>query len=252
MRFKDKIVIVTGSGAGIGRAAAIAFAREGAKVVVNSASEGSGSETLALIKASGGEGIFLQGDVSNPSDVERIVKETAETYGSIDVLVNNAGVVIGGRADNTTSEDWDKMMDINAKGTFLMMKEVIPHMLKKQQGVIVNNASIAAQKGLKNRFGYSASKGAVLAMSRSVAAEYIDQGIRCNIVCPGTIMTPSLQYRIDSAANPEAERAAFFARQPIGRLGTPEEVAEAILFAADDAVSFMTAEVISVNGGMIM
>lgn len=252
MKFKDKVVIVTGSGAGIGRAAALAFAREGAKVVVNSVSEGSGSETLTLIKASGGEGIFVQGDVSNVSDVERMVKECLEAYETIDVLVNNAGVVLGGRADNTTLEDWDKMMDINAKGTFLMMKEVLPHMLEKQYGVIVNNASLAAQKGLKNRFGYCASKGAVLSMSRSVAAEYIDQGIRCNIVCPGTIMTPSLQKRIDNAPNPKAEKEAFFARQPIGRLGTPEEVAEAILFAADDAVSFMTAEVISVNGGMIM
>lgn len=252
MRFKDKIVIVTGSGAGIGRAAALAFAREGAKVVVNSVSEKSGEETLALLLKQGGDGIYVRGDVSSLDDVKKIVRKTVEHFGDIHVLVNNAGVVIGGRADNTLEEDWDKMMDVNAKGTFLMMREVLPYMLKNKYGVIVNNASIAAQKGLVDRFGYSASKGAVLSMSHSAAAEYIKDGIRCNVVCPGTILTPSLQYRIDHAEDPQAERDAFFARQPIGRLGKPEEVAEAILFAADDAVSFMTSEVVSVNGGMII
>ena len=250
MRFKDKTVIVTGSGAGIGRASAVAFAREGANVVVNSVHEKSGRETLELIQAQKAKGLLVCGDVSNPEHVEKIVSAAAEQFGSIDILVNNAGVVIGGRPDNTREEDWDNMMDVNAKGTFLMMRQVLPGMLEKGSGVIVNNASVAAQKGLKNRFGYSASKGAVLSMSRSVAEEYAGRGIRCNVICPGTILTPSLQYRIDTAPDPEREKANFFSRQPIGRLGTAEEVAEAVLFAADDAAAFMTGAVISINGGM--
>ena len=252
MRFTGKVVIITGSGAGIGQAAAVAFAREGAKVVVNSVTEKSGAETLALVEKQGGEGIYVQGDVSKSEDVKKIVAATIGRFGTVDVLVNVAGIVIAGRADNTREEDWDKMMDVNAKGTFMMIREVLPCMLEKHHGSIVNIASIAAQKGLKDRFAYSASKGAVLSMSHSLAAEYVDQGIRCNVVCPGTILTPSLQYRIDHAEKPEAMKADFFARQPIGRLGKPEEVAEAILFAADDAAGFMTSAVVSINGGMII
>ena len=251
MRFENKDVIVTGSGAGIGRAAALAFAGEGAKVTVISVSD-TAAETLKLIEEAGGQGIFVKGDVSKLEDVKRIVKETVDRFGTVDVLVNNAGIVLGGDPLNTTEEDWDAMMNVNVKGTFFMTREVLPYMLQKKNGAIVNTSSIAAQKGLKNRYGYSASKGAILSMSHAIAAEYVDQGIRCNIVCPGTIMTPSLQYRIDSAPDPAAEKANFDARQPIGRLGKPEEVAEAILFAADDKASFMTSSVISINGGMII
>lgn len=251
MRFENKVVIVTGSGAGIGRAAAIAFAREGAKVVVNSVSD-TGRETAEIIVNNGGKAIFIKGDVSNIEDVKRIVAETVDMYGTIDVLVNNAGIVLGGDPINTTEEDWDAMMNVNVKGTFFMTREVLPYMLEKQNGAIVNTSSVAAQKGLKNRYGYSATKGAILSMSHAIAAEYVDKGIRCNIVCPGTIATPSLQNRIDTAIDPVKEKANFDARQPIGRLGRPEEVAETILFAADEQVSFMTSAVISINGGMII
>ncbi len=251
MRFQDKVVIVTGSGAGIGQAAAIAFAKEGAKVVVNSVSE-TGKKTLAMIKEQGGEAVFVQADVSKLEDVKRIVTTTLETYGTIDVLVNNAGVVLGGHPHDTTEEDWDKMMDVNVKSVFLMVREVIPHMIKKQSGAIVNTSSVAAQKGLTNRFGYSATKGALLSMTHAIAAEYIKDGIRCNAICPGTILTPSLEDRINSAPDPQAQRAEFFNRQPMGRLGYPEEIAEAILFAADERVGFMTSEAISINGGMII
>ena len=202
MRFQDKVVFVTGSGAGIGRAAALAFAREGAKVVTNSRTGETGQKTLEMIEAAGGTGMFLQGDVSKAAEVKRMVEQTAHTFGPIDILVNCAGVVLGGRADNTTEEEWDTMMDTNAKGAFLMIRETLPAMLKRQKGVIINVSSVAANKGLKNRMGYSASKGAMLSMGRSIAVEYADKGIRCNTICPGTIFTPSLQHRSDNAPDP--------------------------------------------------
>ncbi len=252
MRFQGKTVIVTGSGAGIGRAAALAFSREGANVVVNSVREETGSAVQRQIAAEGGRAIYVQGDISRLEDVKGIVERSLEAFGTIDILVNNAGIVLGGHPHDTTEEDWDRTMEVNVKGAFFMIRQTLPIMLEKHQGTIVNVSSVAAQKGLKNRFAYSASKGAVLSMSHAVAAEYVDQGIRCNVVCPGTILTPSLQERIDKAPDPAAQKAEFFSRQPIGRLGTPEEVAEAILFAADERAAFMTSEVISINGGMII
>ena len=142
------------------------------------------------------------------------------------------------------------MMDTNAKGAFLMIRETLPAMLKRQKGVIINVSSVAANKGLKNRMGYSASKGAMLSMGRSIAVEYADKGIRCNTICPGTIFTPSLQHRIDNAPDPGKEREDFYNRQPIGRLGTSEEVAEVILLASEDGASFLTGAVIPIDGGM--
>lgn len=250
MRFNNSVVIVTGSGAGIGKSAALAFAREGAKVIVNSVST-SALDTLKEIEAAGGEGMFIQGDVSNFEVAKNIVKQTIEAYGRIDVLANVAGITLGGTPINTTEEDWNHMMDVNAKSVFYMMREVLPYMLEAGVGSIVNTSSIAAQKGLKNRFAYSATKGAVSAMSRAAAMEYVDKNIRINIICPGTILTPSLQGRIDNAPGPIKEQAYFDERQPIGRLGRPEEVAESILYAADPRAGFMTGTEININGGML-
>lgn len=257
MRFKNKTVIITGSGAGIGKATAIAFAREGANVVVNSVSESAADVRDMILDVQSNNGskagvIFVRGDISDSDTVRDIVKKSVSEFGTVDVLVNCAGIVLGGTPLDTKEEDWDKMMKVNVKGCFLMIREVLPIMLESQSGAIVNVSSVAAQKGLKNRFGYSASKGAMLSMTRAVAAEYVDKGIRCNAICPGTILTPSLQYRIDTAPDPAAQAMDFMKRQPIGRLGAPEEIAQGILFAADDATSFMTGSVISMNGGMII
>ncbi len=252
MSFQNKVVIVTGSGAGIGRAAAILFAQQGAKVVVNSVTPKSGEETLRMVREAGGEGIYVCGDVSLQETAARIVDETMKAYGRIDVLVNNAGIVLGGSVDTTTQEDYTRTMDVNVRSVLLMTQGVLPAMRAQGGGVIVNTASVAGIKGLKDRVAYSASKGAVIAMSRAMAMDLIGENIRINCVSPGTTLTPSLENRIATAPDPEAALQAFNARQPMGRLGRPEELAAAIVFLASEEVGFMTGINLSVDGGVTL
>ena len=249
MRFANKVVLVTGAGAGIGRAAAELLAKEGARVVVNGLTPSKGEETVKLVKEAGAEGLFVQGDVSSAADAERMIRESIDAFGKIDILINAAGIVIGGRVDNMSEEDFMRTMDVNVKGTFLVSKYAILEMKKQGGGVIVNVASIAALKGITDRSAYSASKGAVVALSKAMAADYIKDNIRVNVVCPGTTDTPSLEARMQAAADPQATRAAFIARQPMGRLGTSEEIAEAILFACCDQAAFMNGSIITIDGG---
>ncbi|MCX7779809.1 MAG: SDR family oxidoreductase [Negativicutes bacterium] len=249
MRFAGKVALVTGAGAGIGRATAELLAKAGAKVVVNGISRERGEATLKLVKAAGTEGLFVQGDVSIAAHAERLVKETVGAFGRIDILINVAGIVIGGRVDNMSEEDFMRTMDVNVKGTFLTCKYAVSEMKKQGGGVIVNVSSVAALKGIPDRSAYSASKGAVLALSKAMAADYIKDNIRVNVVCPGTTDTPSLEERMQTAADPAAARAAFIARQPMGRLGTAEEIAHAILFACCDEAGFMNGSVITIDGG---
>jgi len=250
MNFAGKVVLVTGAGAGIGQATAEMFANAGAKVVVNSFTASRGEETLALVKAAGADGLFVQGDVSIAVDSEKMVRETVARFGRIDILVNVAGIVNGGRVDNLSEEDFDRMMAVNVKGTFLVSKYTVPEMKKQGGGVIVNVASIAAEKGLPDRSAYCASKGAVVALSKAMAADYIKDNIRVNVVSPGTTESPSLMARINSTPDPKASMDAFVARQPMGRLGRADEIAYAILFAACDEAAFMNGSVINIDGGM--
>ena len=250
MRFADKVVLITGSGAGIGRAAALAFAREGAKVVVNSQSAASGSETLALLKAAGHPALFVQGDVSCSDDARRIVEAAVAGFGRLDVLVNNAGIVLPGRVDTISEDDWERTFAVNVKGAFLVSRHAVKAMQSSGGGVIVQVASVAAEKGLPDRAAYSASKGALLSLTRAMARDYLADQIRVNCVSPGTISTPSLEKRLQSFADPQQARAEFVARQPMGRFGRDDEIAAAILFAASDEAAFMNGENISINGGM--
>jgi len=250
MRFQGKVVLVTGAGVGIGRATALGFGKEGARVAVNSLTPAHGSETLRLLQGAGGHGIYIQGDVSKDADARRMVQETVKAFGRLDILVNNAGIVLPGRVDNTSEEDWDQTVAVNLKGVFLVSKYAIPEMRKNGGGVIVHNASVVATKGVKDRAAYTASKGGVWALTKAMAADYIAENIRVNCVCPGTIDTPSLGRRIQAFANPEKARADFIARQPMGRLGKDEEIAAAILFAASDEAAFMNGATISIDGGM--
>lgn len=252
MDFTDKAVLITGAGAGIGQAAAVLFARAGARVAVNTLNPERGNRTLEMVRKAGkGQAaLFAQGDVSASADATRVFEETLGAFGRVDVLVNNAGIVLPGRVDNTSEEDFDRTMAVNVKGVFLMSQLAVRQMLRQGGGVIVNNASSAALKGVRDRAAYSASKGAVTALTRAMAADHMKDNIRINCVCPGTTLTPSLQDRINAFPDPVKARADFEARQPMGRLGKPEEIANVILFAAWDGNGFMNGAVLSADGGM--
>ena len=246
--FHDMTVIVTGSGAGMGREAAKLFAAYGANVVVNSLSA-SCEDTRQEIKAAGGSVVAVQADVGTLEGCQAIIHEAVDKFGRIDVLVNAAGIVVDGSVETADLNDWDRSMNTNVKSVFMLSRLAMPY-LRETKGSIVNVASVAALKGLKNRAIYSATKGAMIALSQSMAAEYVGEGIRINCVSPGTVLSPSLQGRIDKTDDPEQAMKNFVARQPLGRLGTSDEVAQAIVFAAAQGIGFMTGANIVVDGGM--
>lgn len=251
MRLNGKIALITGASVGIGAETALLFAREGAKVAVNSQSA-RGKDLADRINQSHGPGaaIFLQGKVEDEADARRMVEETVKTFGRLDILVNNAGVVMPGRVDDGKIEDFDKTMAVNVRGVFLMSRFAVQQMLAQGGGSIVHNASVAAVKGLRDRAAYSASKGAVVALTKAMAMDYVDKKIRVNCVNPGTTLTPSLQDRINAFPDPEAAKKMFISRQPMGRLGESHEIANAILFLASDEASFVTGAVLNVDGGL--
>ena len=246
--FKDMTVIVTGSGAGMGREAAKLFAAYGANVVVNSLSA-SCHDARKEIEAAGGSVMAVQADVGTMAGCEQIIREAVDKFGRIDVLVNAAGIVVDGSVETADIDDWDRSMDVNVKSVFMLSRLAMPY-LRETKGSIVNVASVVAIKGVKNRAIYSATKGAMIALSQSMAAEYVGEGIRINCVSPGTVLSPSLQGRIDRTPDPEAAMRNFVSRQPLGRLGTSDEVAKAIVFAAAQGIGFMTGANIVVDGGM--
>ncbi|MEJ2248236.1 MAG: glucose 1-dehydrogenase [Candidatus Lokiarchaeota archaeon] len=248
LKLQNKVAIITGSGAGIGEATAILFAQEGAKVCCNSLSESSLKITEKILK-SHGEAIFVQGDVSVEEDAKKIVEKTVEMFGKIDILFNNAGIVLPGTVSTITTQDWDKTFAVNVKGTYLVSRYCIPY-LKKTKGVIINNSSSVAWKGVKNRAAYTASKGAILSLSRAMAADYLEDNIRVNVICPGTTDTPSLGQRLSKYKDPKQARKDFIARQKMGRLGSPEEIAQGVLFLVLN--EFCTGTSLSVDGGMTM
>ena len=250
LRFQGKVVLITGAGVGIGRATALQFAKEGARVAVNSTTPAHGLETLRQIQQVGADGIYIQGDVSRDADARRMVEDAIRAFQRIDVLVNNAGIVFPGRVDNTSEDDWDRTMAVNLKGPFLVSKYAIAEMRKAGGGVIIHNASVVAIKGVKDRAAYTASKGGLWALTKAMAADHLADKIRVNCVCPGTTETPSLEQRIQAFAEPLKAKADFIARQPMGRLGTDAEIAAAILFAASDEAAFMNGATIAIDGGM--
>ncbi len=246
MKLEEKTAIVTGAGAGIGESTVKLLASEGTNVVCNDISE-SGLRVVKDIQSSGGEAIFLRGDISDEGFAQKMVAESIKKYNQLDILVNNAGIVIPGRVDNTSSEDWDRTMEVNVRGVYLVSKFAIPH-LRETQGVIINVASAVALMGAKDRAAYTASKGALLSLTRAMAVDYMDEKIRVNCICPGTTDTPSLKERLSKLPDPEAARKQFIERQPLRRFGRPEEIAEGILYLVQ--AEFCTGTCLSVDGGM--
>ena len=240
-RLAGKIAFITAAGQGIGRAAALAFAREGATVWATDVK----GDLLSDLQNQG-----IKTRVLDVLDEAAIQKAAAEV-GAVDVLFNCAGFVHHGSVLDCSNKDWDFAFNLNVRSMFWMSKAFLPGMLKKGTGSIINMSSIASSvKGLPNRFVYGATKAAVIGLTKSIAADYVKQGIRCNAIGPGTVDTPSLQGRINAFADPVQARKDFVARQPMGRLGTVDDLTGIIVFLASDESLFATGNVYSVDGGM--
>lgn len=241
-RLAGKTAFITAAGQGMGRAAALAFAHEGARVWATDLN----AKTLSAIE--GKEGIRTS--VLDVTD-EAAIAKTAAQVGDIDVLFNCAGIVHHGSILDASPRDWDTAFNVNVRSMYLVTRVFLPGMLKKQQGSIINMASVAScLKGLPNRFVYGASKAAVIGLTKAIAADYVRQGVRCNAICPGTVDTPSLQGRIEAQPDPVQARKDFIARQPMGRLGTVDDITGILVFLASDESLFATGNAYSIDGGM--
>ncbi|MGB9071581.1 MAG: glucose 1-dehydrogenase [Terriglobales bacterium] len=249
MRLKGKVAMITGAAAGIGRASAVLFAQEGASIVAVDLDRGGSEALVSEILKTGGRAVAIESDVSRVADVQQIVRQTREHFGKLDILFNNAGVVPHGKIHETTEAEWDRTLAINLKSMYLLCHEVVPIFLAQGGGVILNTSSATALRSVVDRAAYSASKGAVLALTRSMALDYVKNNIRVNCLCPGTIDTPSLRQRLSAFADPVEARRQFIARQPMGRLGTAEEVAQAALYLVSDEAAFVTGTALSIDGG---
>ncbi len=245
-QFTGKVALVTGGNAGIGRATALEFAKQGAKVVVSGRREKEGSEVVAEIKALGGEAIFIKTDVAKESDVKAMIEQTLAAFGRLDFAFNNAGIEQAlTPLPDQTEETYNQIMDINVKGVWLSLKHEIPAMLKTGGGAIVNNSSIAGLVGMATAPIYIASKHAVVGLTKSVALEYAKQHVRVNSVAPAAIETR--MYK-DFANTPEMQQM-LEAAHPIGRIGQPEEIASAVIWLCSEGASFVTGQTIAVDGG---
>ncbi|MCD9020657.1 SDR family NAD(P)-dependent oxidoreductase [Cohnella silvisoli] len=250
MRLQDKVILITGSGSGIGKSTAQLFAREGAQVIVNDLDAAKGNETVSEITAAGGSAHFIQADVTQPESVKQMVDEIIQLHGRIDVLFNNAGISGVGALHEVEPDVWDRIMSINIKGVYLPSKYVVHHMMDRKSGSIINMSSCVAEIGLARRASYAATKGAVLALTKAMQVDYASYGIRVNALVPGTIMTPFVEnYLRTSYDDPEAAIASLKTRQLSNELGRPEDVAYAALFLASDESKFMMGSPFYIDGG---
>ncbi|WP_078544703.1 SDR family NAD(P)-dependent oxidoreductase [Litchfieldia alkalitelluris] len=251
MRLIDKVTLITGAGSGIGKETALLFAKEGAKVIVNDLNVEAGQQTVDEILSQNGIAIFIQADVTNESNVEELVEKSMDEYGQIDVLFNNAGISGVGELHEIELDDWNKVMNVNINGVFLVTKHVVPVMMLKQQGSIINMSSCIADIGLANRASYSATKGAILSLTKSIQVDYAKYNIRVNALMPGTIYTPFVEDYVSKSKDPEATVNSIKRRQLSDELGKPIDVAYAALYLASDESQFMMGSPFMIDGGVV-
>jgi NAD(P)-dependent dehydrogenase (short-subunit alcohol dehydrogenase family) len=249
MRLRDKVAIITGGTSGIGRATAIFFAQEGAKVVVVGRDEGRGQQVVAEIAEAGGTAIFQRCDVRFGEQCRQVVEGTVRAFGRLDVLFNNAGVFYANTVVDCTEDEWDLTVDISLKGTYLMCKYAIPVMIDQGGGAIVNTSSGWGLVGGNEAAAYCAAKGGVVLLTKAMAVDHSRQGIRVNCVCPGDVDTPMLVDDAQRRGMTWTDYMGEAANRPMGRVGQPEEVARAVLFLASDEASFITGAALAVDGG---
>jgi NAD(P)-dependent dehydrogenase (short-subunit alcohol dehydrogenase family) len=251
MKLEDKVAIVTGAASGIGRASANAFAREGARVAVVDIDAERGEETAARIISHGDEALFFQADVSVEDEIKRVIELTDSRWGRIDILFNNAGVVLVKPLEEMTEEEWDRVMAINVKAAFLAIKHTVPHMRRNGGGVILNTGSIASFTGQLGTPVYSASKGAIALLTKSLALDYGRDRIRVNCICPGITDTPMLREHLGQGDEGEARIRARLSRVPLGQILRPEDVARAALYLVSDDSLGISGVLHVVDGGLL-
>jgi NAD(P)-dependent dehydrogenase (short-subunit alcohol dehydrogenase family) len=249
-KLDGKIALITGGGSGIGRATAILFAAEGAKLSVVDRAEDSARAVAAEITQAGGAAIAIRADVSKAADTERMVAETAGHFGRLDILYNNAGIGIARRTHLLTEEEWDLTIDVDLKGVFLGCKYALPELMK-QGGAILSTASVAGLEGFRQMAAYCAAKAGVILLTKSLAMDYAEHGIRVNCICPGAIETPLFESAFENLTPEERVRGhqRFAVMHPVGRTGKPEEIARAALFLCSQDASFITGQAVVVDGG---
>ena len=249
MQLADKVALITGGASGIGRATSLLFAREGATVVIADLNAQAGQAVINDITQAGGRACFESTDVSNAAECRRVVDRTLRGFGKIDILFNNAGIIRRATVLDLSEEDWDRVMAVNVKSIFLLSREVIPHMQKAGGGSIVNTASGWGLTGGARAAVYCASKGAVVLLTKAMAVDHGSQNIRVNCICPGDTDTGMLRSEAQQLGEANDRFLAEAAKRPLGRVGTPDEIARAALYLASDASSFVTGTALVVDGG---
>jgi dihydroanticapsin dehydrogenase len=247
----EKVSIITGAGSGIGEAACVLFAREGAKVVAVDIDDVSGNRTASKIRQVNGDGVFVHGDVTKESDMENVVAETLSKYGKLDIMYNNAGIIFVKQLIESTVLEWDKLMNVNLKGLFLGSKYAAKHMITRRSGSIINTASIYGMTGASHYVPYCTTKGGAIAFTKALALELAPYKVRVNCICPGVISTPMFEGELAvwNKIQPGDNKKIFEAQHPIGRFGEPIDIANAALYLASDESSFVTGSALVVDGG---